>query len=119
MQRLFDIRLVENEERKNSILEIISDKYCRDILKITTEKPKSAIEISTEGKIPISTVYRRLQNLHDNNLIRISGSISKDGKKYFLYKSKIKSFSVTFDCNNLEISIIPNNAGNSFLEEPC
>ncbi len=86
----------------------MSDKYCRAILENTMDKPKSAMEISAETKIPISTVYRRLQTLHDNKLLGISGSISDDGKKYFLYRSKIKSISTTFNGNYVEIEVVPN-----------
>lgn len=66
------------------------------------------MEISSETKIPISTVYRRLQTLHDNKLLGISGSISQDGKKYFLYKSRVKAISTSFNNGSIEIQIIPN-----------
>jgi predicted transcriptional regulator len=79
-------------------------------------KPKSAMEIASESKIPISTVYRRLQTLYDNKLVKISGSISEDGKKYFLYKSKIKAISISCDCNDLEITIVPNIEVSEYLE---
>jgi predicted transcriptional regulator len=110
MQALIQGRKVEEDERKDIILQIISDKYCRAILETTMDKPKSAMEISAESKIPISTVYRRLQTLHDNKLLGISGSISDDGKKYFLYKSKIKTVSSSFNGGIIEIEIVPNLA---------
>ncbi len=72
------------------------------------DKPKSAMEISAESKIPISTVYRRLQSLHDNKLLGISGTISDDGKKYFLYRSRIKSISSSFIGGFVEIEVVPN-----------
>lgn len=108
MQTLIQGRKIEEDERKDAILEIISDKYCRAILENTMDIPKSAMEISAESKIPISTVYRRLQTLHDNKLLGISGSISDDGKKYFLYRSKVKGISSSFYGNNIEVQIIPN-----------
>jgi predicted transcriptional regulator len=108
MQTLIEGRKIEEDERKNAILEIISDKYCRSILETTMDVPKSAMEISAESKIPISTVYRRLQTLHDNKLLGISGSISDDGKKYFLYRSKVKGISSSFHGNSIEIQVIPN-----------
>jgi hypothetical protein len=70
--------------------------------------PKAAIEISAQTKIPISTVYRRLQTLHDNKLLGISGSITTEGKKHFLYKSKVKAITTKFNGGNLEVEIIPN-----------
>lgn len=108
MQTLVTGRKIEEVDKKDAILEVMSDKYCRAILENTMDKPKSAMEISAETKIPISTVYRRLQTLHDNKLLGISGSISDDGKKYFLYRSKIKSISTTFNGNYVEIEVVPN-----------
>jgi len=108
MQALISARKIEDDSRKDTILEVMSDKYCRAILENTMEKSKSAMEVSSETKIPISTVYRRLQTLHDNKLLGISGSISDDGKKYFLYKSKVKAIATSFNGSSVEIEIVPN-----------
>jgi predicted transcriptional regulator len=108
MQTLITGKKIEEDEKKDAILEVMSDRYCRTILNNTMDKPKSAMEISAETKIPISTVYRRLQTLHDNKLLGISGSISDDGKKYFLYKSKVRSISTKFNRNFVEIEVVPN-----------
>ena len=103
MQELIQNRKIIDDEKKQVILEILADKYCKLILHSTLEKPKSAMEISNEKKIPISTVYRRLQTLFDAKLLSISGSINQDGKKYFLYKSRVKSISLKCD---LEVTTI-------------
>ena len=116
MQTIQQTRKIEDSQRKESILDIMSDKYCREILRITMNKPMSAIEIAREGKIPISTIYRRLQNLHDSKLVRISGSISEDGKKSFLYKSKVKAISASCNGNDVEINIVPNIGVSTNLE---
>lgn len=108
MQITLQSRRIDDDERKNAILEMISDKYCRTILEVTMDKPKSAMKIANETKIPISTVYRRLQNLTDNRLLRISGTINDEGKKYFLYKSKVKEISTTINGNYIELQIVPN-----------
>ena len=108
MQTLVQGRKIDEGAQKDAILGIISDKYCRAILETTMDKPKSAMEISADSKIPISTVYRRLQSLHDNKLLGISGTISADGKKYFLYRSKIKAISSSFNGGFVEIQIVPN-----------
>ena len=79
------------------ILNTLGDLYCMTILETVQEIPKPAIEINAETRIPISTVYRRIQTLHDFGFLKVSGSISKDGKKYFLYKSKVKSIKAQFD----------------------
>lgn len=99
---------IQEEEKKDTILEAISDRYSRIILEATLDKPMTALEISTECKIPISTAYRRLQDLHDAKLLRISGSISDDGKKFFMYQSKIRGISTVFDGTKIYVVITPN-----------
>lgn len=99
-----------DDDKKDTLLEIVSDKYCRAILETTMSSPKAAIEISAQTQIPISTVYRRLQVLHDNKLLAISGSITSEGKKHFLYKSKIKAITSHFNGGNLEVEIVPNGS---------
>jgi hypothetical protein len=99
-----------DDEKKDIILEIMSDKYCRAIIESTMNVPKAAIEISAECGIPISTVYRRLQNLHDSKLLGISGSITSEGKKHFLYKSKVKAMTSIFNGGNVEVEIVPNTS---------
>lgn len=88
--------VIEEDEKKQKALEIFSDNYTRVILSTLMEKPKTASEVSDETKIPSTTVYRKIGSLLDNNLVRISGQISENGKKNFLYKSKIRSFHITF-----------------------
>lgn len=99
---------IQEETRKDTILGAMSDKYSRTILEATLDKPRTAIEISNEYKIPISTVYRRLQDLHDAKLLMISGSISDEGKKFFMYKSKVRGISTTFDGSAVHVYIVSN-----------
>ena len=109
MQVLQQGKQVQEEVTKDVMLRILADKYSRAILDAAMDSPKSAIDLSAECKIPISTAYRRVQELHDNKLLGISGSINDDGKKYFLYKSKIKSIMACFNGGLLEIEIVPNS----------
>ena len=108
MQTLLEGRKISEEEEKEVILELLADKYCRTILRNIIPTSKSAMEISAETRIPISTVYRRLQSLHNNKLLSISGRISDDGKKYFLYKSRIKAIFTSFNGNFVQVEVVPN-----------
>jgi len=108
MQMLQSAFRIEETEKKDSLLEVLSDKYCRTILESTMYKPKSVMEITADTKIPISTVYRRIQTLHDNKLLRTSGDITEDGKRLFLYKSKIIGIQSNFNNGQVEVEIILN-----------
>src|SRR5579863_1422659 len=109
MQVLLQGKQVQEETTKDVLLEILADKYSRTILESTIDAPKSAIDITNECGIPISTAYRRVQMLYRHKLLGISGSISQDGKKYFLYKSKVKSIMTCFNNGSLEVEIVPNS----------
>ena len=99
---------IEESERKEIFLEILSDKYCRLILESIMNTPKSAIEISRDKEIPLSTVYRRIQQLHDSHMIRTSGIITDEGKRLFLYKSKIKEINTRFYDGKITVDVVFN-----------
>jgi len=70
-----------------------------------------------EIKIPLSTTYRRIQSRHDNKLVATSGMITDEGKRLFLYKSKIKEIQSSFSDSMTEVELIINNcsfSGNHF-----
>ena len=108
MQYLQSAYKINDYQPKEHLLSIVSDKYCRTILKAIIDKPKSAVEIASETKVPITTVYRRIQTLHDNKVVQASGMITGDGKKMFLYKSKIKGINSTYSEGRIEVEITPN-----------
>jgi predicted transcriptional regulator len=108
MQTVLNGISVEQEEKIQCILEIMADKYSRDLLRTTRELPKSALRISQETGIPISTVYRRIQKLQDAGVVRVSGEINLEGKKHFLYQSRVKAISSKVTGEFINIEIIPN-----------
>jgi len=109
MQTLQQTFKIEELEKKDNILEILSDKYCRAILESIMHIPKSVIEITSETKIPMSTVYRRIQSLQDNKLVVTSGMITDEGKRLFMYKSKVRGIQSSFNDGKTEVELILNN----------
>jgi len=101
------IKLIVDNEKKKIYLQVLSDHFCLAIISDIISNPKTAVDISKNTKIPISTVYRRLQFLQENKLLKITGGIGKDGK-YFLYQSRIKGFSTVFNGESLEITVTAN-----------
>ncbi len=58
----------------------------------------------------MSTAYRRIHDLEENGLIKIMGSIiNENGKRYYLYRSKVKAVKTIFGVDSLEVEIIPND----------
>lgn len=81
------------ELNKSRDIQDCLDSYCALILNITREDFKSAIEISANSSLSLTTVYRRLHVLQECGLLEVIGKIRPDGRKFFLYKSKIRELS--------------------------
>ena len=75
----------------------------------TIEQSKSVVDIVKECDIPMSTAYRRVHELEENKILKVTGSIvTDDGKKYFLYQNRLKSIYVVFGLEELDVQIIEN-----------
>jgi len=108
MQALQSTYKIEEDVKNEDLLSVVADKYCRFILEAIMDVPKSTIEIASEKKIPLSTVYRKIQILHDSKLIRTSGTITDEGKRLFLYKSRIKGIKSKFESGKIDVELILN-----------
>ena len=98
---------IKDEARKQIYLQILSDQFCIGIISSIIDGPRTAVEIAKVASIAISTVYRRLQFLQENKMLKTSGGLNKDGK-YFVYLSKLKTISTFFDGKNTWVSVSPN-----------
>jgi len=96
---------IEDESKKDLIISILAEKYHRQILENISNKSKTAIEISNETRIPISTVYRKIEMLQKVKLIAMSGVIGNDGKKIFFYKSRVEEIKTWFENGYFDVNI--------------
>ncbi|MDP6897507.1 MAG: ArsR family transcriptional regulator [Candidatus Nitrosopelagicus sp.] len=108
MQLLEKGNFIDSDIQKNNLLNILSDDYSRSLLNLIIETPKSGVQLSNETGIPGSTVYRKIARMADLKLLKITGIISPEGKKIFLYQSKIKSIYTKFEGGFIHMEIVPN-----------
>jgi len=81
-------KTIQDESTADAIFKILGDKCSRMILESVMDSPKSALDLRSECKISSTFVYKKLQKLLDYNLIQVSSSIIKGGRKYSIYKTK-------------------------------
>ena len=106
--------IIKNEKQKAAIANALIDKYSRKILNSTMKNSKSVMDIMREQEIPMTSAYRRIKSLQDNKLIKIEKSlVTDDGKRYYLYRSTIKSVVINYINGNLYVDITLN-----VLEKP-
>lgn len=77
------------------ILNELSNLESRYILFSITNKSKEIKEIAKELKIPLSSVYKKIQSLQENALISNELILSKNGHRIRLYQSRITDAKIT------------------------
>ena len=100
-------KIIDGELHQKYLI-TLADVYCRRILDSILDESKSAIEISIDTQVPLRTVYRRIQDMVDNKIVKISGNITDSGKKYFMYKSKIRGLHTRYSEKQLEVFVLKN-----------
>jgi predicted transcriptional regulator len=90
-------RDILEKEVRDTVLKTMANGQALDILEITVNSPKSALEISASTNIPLTQVYRWVRKLHKYGFLRVSGATNESGKKYFMYQSKVKSIKITLN----------------------
>ncbi len=102
--------LPRDSNYRKAILKALSDEYSRTIINYAIEKPKSVVDIVKDCNIPMTTAYRRVHELEENKILKVTGSIvTNDGKKYFLYQSRLKAIYVVFGLDALDVQIVDND----------
>lgn len=101
--------IVSDEPSKQRILAAMADEYSRKILTATIQEPISALELSKKYEIPITTVYRRIEELVEAGLLAaVKSGRTTDGKWFDLYRSLLRRIDVGFEHGDVRIEIIVN-----------
>ena len=102
--------LAQDSDLRKAILKALSDDYSRTIMNYTIEEPKSVVNMVKDCDIPMTTAYRRVRELEESKILKVTGSIvTDDGKKYFLYQNRLKAIYVVFGLESLDVQIVEND----------
>jgi transcription initiation factor IIE alpha subunit len=94
---------------KENLVKSISDSHLRRILSATIPKAKSSTELSAELRIPVRSLYRYIKDLSELGLLTVErSSFPHGGGKYDLYRSMVRSVTVKYEGNSVEIDLLPN-----------
>lgn len=95
---------ITSQTVRNALISALADDYARRIILKTISHAYSVEELSRDENIPISTAYRRVNELKDVGLLTVEKTILTDeGKKFELYRSAFRTIHI--DLNQGEIVI--------------
>ena len=91
------------------VIEMFADAESRAILFSMIKRGKTAAELSEKHKIPLSSVYKKISDLQELTLIKVdSWQISEKGRKFKVYKSRIKNAEITIKKPEPVLILTPN-----------
>lgn len=100
---------LRDERLKRSLLRALADEQSSRILASTAVRPMSVMDIVREEGIPSTSAYRRVSQLKDAGLLGVHRTVlTREGKKYELYKSTFREVNIAFLRGDLTIEATPN-----------
>lgn len=91
------------------MLEALSDAQSRTILFSIVKEGKTALELSTKYRMPLSSVYKKITDLEQIALVRVdSWKLSDSGKRFKVYKSRISRADISIKKPEPSIILTPN-----------
>lgn len=93
------------------VAESLADPYARRVLAVCVKQARAVKDIAHETGLALPTAYRHVNRLVEVALLIIERSaMTSDGKKYDLYRSRVKSARIEMDAGGERVSWEPNEA---------
>lgn len=91
------------------VLQTLGDDCSIAILRATTDRARSAMDLVREFTFPSSTVYRPISELMDARLLVVEKIVvTDDGKKFSLYRSAVKEIRAEYRLGKVEVTVLLN-----------
>ena len=109
MGKRLSLSQLKKYDVNQKVIEALADAQSRSILFSIIKQGKTAMELSEEHRIPLSSVYKKISDLEEIALVKVDKLVlSENGKKFKLYKSRISKADVTIRKPEPVIILTPN-----------
>ena len=109
MSRRFTLPQLKKYDVTQKVMELLADSESRTILFSMIKHGRTAAELSYKLKIPLSSVYKKLADLEELTLIKVEKwMLSDKGRKYKVYKSRIKTADISIKKPEPSLILVPN-----------
>jgi len=110
LRKRLSLSQLKKYDVNQKVIEALADAQSRSILFSIIKQGKTAMELSEEHRIPLSSVYKKISDLEEIALVKVDKWILSDnGKKFKLYKSRISKADVSIRKPEPVIILTPND----------
>lgn len=96
---------MSEDSELSSVVALLDDEYARKILTATSDQPMSATELSEACDISMSTAYRRVERLQEENLLTEHTRPRSDGHHDTVYAANLDRVEVTLRDGQLHLEV--------------
>ncbi len=96
---------MSTDVRSDELLELLGRERVRQILAATSREPLSARALSGELDVARSTIYRRVEEMVDNDLLVERTRIEPDGSHHSVYEANVDHLDVDIVDGRIEVSV--------------
>ena len=97
---------ITGQNVRDALVRALADEYSRKILLVTIDRARSVEELSGTEQIPISTAYRRVNEMRDLGLLTVEKTIiTDDGKKFELYRSSFRGIKLQLNQGEILVDV--------------
>ncbi|MDP6857540.1 MAG: ArsR family transcriptional regulator [Candidatus Nitrosopelagicus sp.] len=109
MKKYLTLPELKKYDVTQKVIEMLADAESRAIIFSMIKKGKTATELSEKHKIPLSSVYKKISDLQKLTLIQVdSWQISEKGRRFKVYKSRIKNAEINIKKPDPVLILTPN-----------
>jgi len=110
LRKRLSLSQLKKYDVNQKVIELLADAQSRSILFSIIKQGKTAMDLSEEHRIPLSSVYKKISDLEEIALVKVDKWILSDnGKKFKIYKSRISKADVTIRKPEPVIILTPND----------
>lgn len=91
----------------DAILALLGDNYARRLLALLIERPRTGRELNAETDMSRPTMYRRLERLDENGLVRTEMQFDPDGHHRKRFHATVSGFDFEVSPDGINANAIP------------
>jgi predicted transcriptional regulator len=92
------------------ILHELADRVAYRIVISTISSAKTVSQIRQENKLPLSSIYKKVQKLCNADLLSIEKiNIDRNGRKVLFYRSRVSSIELNLNSGGILLRLVKNN----------
>ncbi|AGB39099.1 helix-turn-helix domain-containing protein [Natronococcus occultus] len=95
----------ESDSNPSVQLNVLGDDCARTILVATSDGPKTAKELTARTDSSSATVYRRINNLLESELLEECVRFEENGSHTTAYRATVEGLRVRIDSSGIDVSL--------------